>query len=213
MHGACTIRCTSLMTLSHAQAELLIALLVEAEAQNQDVDADPTFVPLFSHLDRCEDCLALYEATAEDFATTIAQQRGRTPSGDQKPSPVPAIRLPPMPSTYRTFEVLVHNPRHAARAALREQSSMYSATPHVNLAHVEATRGRARHDVAGADTRANRIIVLGDRGASARVPGRSSHGQHGTSDVHESAICGIIHGAGARGSGRLTTDRRLSRIG
>lgn len=123
--------------LSHAQAELLIALLVEAEAENQDVDDDPTFAPLFSHLDRCADCLALYEAAAEDYAATIAQQRGRTPSVDQKPRPVPAMRLPPMPSTYHTFEVLVHTPRHAARAALREQPSMYSAIPHANVAHVE----------------------------------------------------------------------------
>jgi hypothetical protein len=119
-------------TLSCAEAEAAIALLVEAEAMGQDVDDDPVFVPILRHLDRCADCLALYEAVSEDYAATLAAQRAPRIATVQ---PFAATRPA---GGARRFEFTLPPPVRRPHAMIREASSSYGAPTQPD---VEATRG------------------------------------------------------------------------
>lgn len=55
--------------LNCEQARAQIPALVEAERAGEDVDAAPEYQALLLHLDRCEECLDLYSALAEDLET------------------------------------------------------------------------------------------------------------------------------------------------
>lgn len=51
-----------------AQAEELLPALITAEHSGADVDEDPVFAPLLSHLDHCEHCIELYVQLADELA-------------------------------------------------------------------------------------------------------------------------------------------------
>lgn len=144
--------------LSHADAEMLIAMLVEAESMGQDVDGDPTFTLLLRHLDHCADCLALYEETAEDNAATMALQLGRQTHVDVIARSPKRVREQSQEPVTRTFGFFLPTVRRGSQALIREQSPLYAAPPSAPLAEVEITedeygatlRVRVFADVSGA---------------------------------------------------------------
>lgn len=58
--------------LTCEQAEELLPLLVQAEAEGEEVASDSRFAALFRHLDICEDCALLYAQLSQDLAAVIA---------------------------------------------------------------------------------------------------------------------------------------------
>lgn len=112
-------------TLSHAEAENLIALLVEAEAMGEDVDDDPTFASLFRHLDHCGDCLALYEQLAEEYTNSLAQQLGHTAVAEPLLRPSKPARS--VGQVWRTFEIVLRQPLRQPQRAIHERQAEYGS--------------------------------------------------------------------------------------
>lgn len=67
--------------LTSAHVRDLLPAFVAAEQAGEDVDRDPAYAALLRHLDRCEDCMALYTDLAEDLEALAdeEQQLGQAP--------------------------------------------------------------------------------------------------------------------------------------
>jgi hypothetical protein len=127
--------------LECAKAEILIAMLVQAEAMGEDVDDDPRFAPVLRHLDHCADCLALYEEVSEELAVTTAQQLGQLGGMPLDIRPGQHVQMRPLEPVRRRFEMIIPNPRHHRPTMLRERPEPYGVRPVEPQVQIDITEG------------------------------------------------------------------------
>ncbi|MBA3944203.1 MAG: hypothetical protein H0X37_06520 [Herpetosiphonaceae bacterium] len=113
-------------SLACAEVAPLLDELIQAEAQDVDVERDPRFKPVLQHLNQCEQCTELYAEMSEDIAMVT--------SGPVVP--VPAMLKPPVffpaaatrqgqrwslrvwQEVKRSFELLITPPQLAPKMAV-----------------------------------------------------------------------------------------------